>query len=210
MKKEININGKTYVEDTGADVYKNGDYILIRTGNCNVPKVYNIEIILDICRPEICCVTQTRPGKLSKISIRRAPISMNGINIKADTDVEIIFRGEDLYRNEVGKEDFETIFVDFIKYSCKLKEEERTYKIGDKFKVKEGWNETGDVCMIIEYGTDKVNLLKLERPSGVGEGVGETLLYTGIKIEDKQNITKEELEERWGDGFFGYYELIED
>ncbi|MCK5601637.1 hypothetical protein KAR91_07210 [Candidatus Pacearchaeota archaeon] len=74
-----------------------------------------------------------------------------------------------------------------------LKEEVKTYKIGDKFKVKEGWGDAGDVYMLTEYGEDKVNIVKLENPSGCGIGVGETLLYHIFKVKDKQKITKEEL-----------------
>ena len=89
---------------------------------------------------------------------------------------------------------------------------ERTYKIGDRFKVKEGWGDAGDVWMLIERGTDKVNFVKLENPSGSSLGVGKICSYEGFKVKDKHNITKEDLEERWRGGykFFDFYELIED
>ena len=94
------------------------------------------------------------------------------------------------------------IIVDGKTYVLK----ERTYKIGDKFK---GWGCAYDVIMLIEHGTDKINFVRLEKPSGLGIGAGETYLYDGIKVKDKHKITQEELGSWWG-GFFECYELIED
>ncbi|MCK5601638.1 hypothetical protein KAR91_07215 [Candidatus Pacearchaeota archaeon] len=87
-----------------------------------------------------------------------------------------------------------------------LKDEEKTYKIGDKFRVKDDT----DVVMLTEYGTDEINFVKLKRQSCFGVGVGETCFADGFKIKNKHNITKEDLEELWGDRFFDDFELIED
>ncbi|MCK5601639.1 hypothetical protein KAR91_07220 [Candidatus Pacearchaeota archaeon] len=86
-----------------------------------------------------------------------------------------------------------------------LKKKERTYKIGDRFRDMRD----DDIYMIIKCGTDEVNIVKLENPSGKRAGVAETRLWDGIKIKDKYNITKEELIEGWR-WFFDDYELIED
>ena len=85
-----------------------------------------------------------------------------------------------------------------------LKDEEKTYKIGDRFTQKI----YGDVYMLIEYGSDEVNLIKLENPSGSNLGVGRTILNCGFKVKNKCNITTEEIENRVS-GFFDAFELIE-
>lgn len=86
---------------------------------------------------------------------------------------------------------------------------ERTYKIGDRFRATKGWCFAGDVYMLIEYGSDEVNFVKLEKQSGRGVGVGGTCSWKGFKVKDKYNITKKEIDERW-DVLFTDFELIED